>query len=162
MLECRKLSKMKKFSGKCVKESKDNFRIYRRKLFWRMIPDCRWKSCRRTGIYSSRYAGEKATDEENNTKLLTKLKNISQEKRTAFFVCVLVLYQRDGSYDYFEGNGTDKLLTSGAGITALVTILFFLVPELKMTAAELPAEIKNKVSHRGRPLPSSKRNSGKD
>src|SRR5208283_2010636 len=48
------------------------------------------------GIYSSRYAGEKATDEENNTKLLTKLKNISKEKRTAFFFCVLVLYRRDG------------------------------------------------------------------
>ena len=57
-------------------------------------------------------------------------------------------------------NGTDKLLTSGAEITVLVTILFFWVPELKMTAAELPAEIKNKVSHRGQAFAQLKKTLG--
>ena len=51
------------------------------------------------GIYSARYAGEKATDDDNINLLLAKLKNIPQEKRTAFFCCVLVLYRTDGSYD---------------------------------------------------------------
>jgi XTP/dITP diphosphohydrolase len=101
------------------------------------------------GIYSSRYAGEKATDEENNTKLLTKLKNISQEKRTAFFVCVLVLYQRDGSYDYFEGKWNGQIIDERRGNNGFGYDPIFWVPELKMTAAELPAEIKNKISHRG-------------
>jgi len=101
------------------------------------------------GIYSSRYAGEKATDEENNTKLLTKLKNIPQEKRTAFFICVLVLYRRDGSYDYFEGKWNGQIIDERRGNNGFGYDPIFFVPELKKTAAELPSEIKNKVSHRG-------------
>jgi XTP/dITP diphosphohydrolase len=112
------------------------------------------------GIYSSRYAGEKATDEENNTKLLTKLKNISQEKRTAFFVCVLVLYRRDGSYDYFEGKWNGQIIDERRGNNGFGYDPIFLVPELKMTAAELPAEIKNKVSHRGQAFAQLKKKLG--
>ena len=112
------------------------------------------------GIYSSRYAGEKATDEENNTKLLTKLKNISQEKRTAFFVCVLVLYRRDGSYDYFQGKWNGQIIDERRGNNGFGYDPIFLVPELKMTAAELPAEIKNKVSHRGQAFAQLKKKLG--
>jgi XTP/dITP diphosphohydrolase len=101
------------------------------------------------GIYSSRYAGEKATDEENNAALLAKLKNIPQEKRTAFFRCVLVLYGRDGSYDYFEGKWNGQIIDERRGNNGFGYDPIFFVPELKKTAAELPAEIKNKVSHRG-------------
>jgi XTP/dITP diphosphohydrolase len=101
------------------------------------------------GIYSSRYAGEKATDEENNAALLAKLRNIPQEKRTAFFICVLVLYRKDGSYDYFEGKWNGQIIDERFGNNGFGYDPIFLVPELKMTAAELPAEIKNKVSHRG-------------
>ena len=101
------------------------------------------------GIYSSRYAGEKATDEENNTKLLAKLKNIPQEKRTASFRCVLVLYKRDGSYDYFEGKWNGQIIDERRGNNGFGYDPIFLVSELKLTAAELTAEIKNKVSHRG-------------
>ena len=100
------------------------------------------------GIYSSRYAGEKATDEENNTKLLTRLKNIPREKRTAFFICVLVLYRRDGSYDYFEGKWNGQIIDERRGNNGFGYDPIFFVPELKKTAAELPSEIKNKVSHR--------------
>jgi len=101
------------------------------------------------GIYSSRYVGEKATDEENNFALLAKLKNIPQEKRTAFFSCVLVLYKTDGSYDYFEGKWNGQIIDERRGNNGFGYDPIFWVPELKMTAAELPAEIKNKVSHRG-------------
>ncbi|MGA2782024.1 MAG: XTP/dITP diphosphatase [Smithella sp.] len=101
------------------------------------------------GIYSSRYVGEKATDEENNFALLAKLKNIPQEKRTAFFCCVLVLYRKDGSYDYFEGKWNGQIIDERRGNNGFGYDPIFWVPELKMTAAELPAEIKNKVSHRG-------------
>jgi XTP/dITP diphosphohydrolase len=113
------------------------------------------------GIYSSRYAGEKATDEENNTKLLTKLKNIPREKRTAFFICVLVLYRRDGSYDYFEGKWNGQIIDERRGNNGFGYDPIFLVPELKMTAAELPAEIKNKVSHRGQAFAQFKKKLGK-
>ena len=112
------------------------------------------------GIYSSRYAGEKATDEENNTKLLTKLKNIPQEKRAAFFICVLVLYRRDGSYDYFEGKWNGQIIDERRGNNGFGYDPIFLVPELKMTAAELPTEIKNKISHRGQAFAQLKKKLG--
>jgi XTP/dITP diphosphohydrolase len=101
------------------------------------------------GIYSARYAGENATDAENNAALLAKLKNIPQEKRTAFFSCVLVLFKRDGSYDYFEGKWHGEIIDERRGSNGFGYDPIFYVPELKKTAAELPAEIKNKVSHRG-------------
>ena len=101
------------------------------------------------GIYSSRYAGENATDEENIAKLIAKLKDIPQEKRAASFFCVLVLYRIDGSYDCFEGKWRGQIIDEPRGNNGFGYDPVFLVPELKMTAAELPAEIKNKVSHRG-------------
>ena len=101
------------------------------------------------GIYSSRYAGESANDEENNKKLLAKLKNVPLEKRTAHFTCVLVLYKKDGNYKYYEGKWHGQIIDKGHGENGFGYDPIFWSPELKMTAAELPAEIKNKVSHRG-------------
>jgi XTP/dITP diphosphohydrolase len=113
------------------------------------------------GIYSARYAGESATDEENNSTLLAKLKNIPQEKRTAFFCCVLVLYRREGSYDYFEGKWNGQIIDERRGNNGFGYDPIFFVPELKKTAAELPAEIKNKVSHRGQAFAQLKKTLGK-
>jgi XTP/dITP diphosphohydrolase len=112
------------------------------------------------GVYSARYAGEKATDEENNSALLAKLKNIPQEKRTAFFRCMLVLYRRDGSYDYFDGKWNGQIIDERRGNNGFGYDPIFFVPELKKTAAELPAEIKNKVSHRGQAFAQLKKKLG--
>ncbi len=101
------------------------------------------------GIYSSRYAGLGATDEENNAKLLTKLKNIPAEKRVASFQCVLVFYRKDGTFESFEGNWQGQIIDERRGDNGFGYDPIFWIPELKMTAAELPADIKNKVSHRG-------------
>ncbi|KQC08853.1 MAG: hypothetical protein APR62_03890 [Smithella sp. SDB] len=101
------------------------------------------------GIYSARYAGEKATDEDNIDLLLKKLKNIPQEKRTAFFCCALVLYKTDGSYDSFESKWHGVIIDERRGENGFGYDPVFFVPELKKTAAELFPEIKNKVSHRG-------------
>jgi len=101
------------------------------------------------GIYSSRYAGENATDAENNKKLLAKLKGVPQESRGASFCCVLVLYRTDDSYDCFEGKWRGQIIDMPRGSNGFGYDPIFLLPDLKMTAAELPAEIKNKISHRG-------------
>ena len=101
------------------------------------------------GIYSARYAGGKATDDDNINLLLTKLKNIPQEKRTAFFCCALVLYRSDGSYDSFESKWEGRIIDERRGDNGFGYDPVFFDPELKKTAAELPPEIKNKVSHRG-------------
>ncbi|HPK54147.1 MAG TPA: XTP/dITP diphosphatase [Smithellaceae bacterium] len=101
------------------------------------------------GIYSSRYAGENATDAENNARLLARLKDIPQEKRTASFRCVLVLYRQDGSYDFFQGKWSGQIIDDARGANGFGYDPIFWLPELNKTAAELPAEIKNRISHRG-------------
>ena len=101
------------------------------------------------GIYSARYAGQKATDDDNINLLLTKLKGIPQEERTASFCCALVLYSINGSYDSFESKWKGRIIDERRGDNGFGYDPVFFVPELKMTAAELPADIKNKVSHRG-------------
>ncbi len=101
------------------------------------------------GIYSARYAGEDATDEENNDKLLTKLKDVPEEKRTASFFCALVLYAKDGQYHSFEGQWQGRIIDERRGTNGFGYDPIFLCPELNQTAAELPPEIKNTISHRG-------------
>jgi XTP/dITP diphosphohydrolase len=101
------------------------------------------------GIYSARYAGEKATDDDNINLLLARLKNIPQEKRTAFFCCALALYRTDGSYDCFESKWPGLIIDERRGDNGFGYDPVFFDPELKKTAAELPPEIKNKISHRG-------------
>ena len=101
------------------------------------------------GIYSARYAGQNASDDDNINLLLAKLKSVPQEKRTASFCCALVLYSADGSYDSFESKWKGRIIDERRGDNGFGYDPVFFVPELKMTAAELPAEIKNKVSHRG-------------
>ncbi|PKN70461.1 MAG: non-canonical purine NTP pyrophosphatase [Deltaproteobacteria bacterium HGW-Deltaproteobacteria-12] len=101
------------------------------------------------GIYSARYAGHRATDNENNARLLAKLKDIPQEKRSASFQCALVLYRKDGTFDSFEGKWQGQIIDEPRGSNGFGYDPIFWIPELKMTAAQLPAPIKNKLSHRG-------------
>jgi XTP/dITP diphosphohydrolase len=101
------------------------------------------------GIYSARYAGPQATDEENNAKLRDKLKDVPQEKRTASFFCALVLYKKDGSYNCFEAKWSGQIIDEARGGNGFGYDPIFLVPEMNLTAAELPAAVKNKISHRG-------------
>jgi XTP/dITP diphosphohydrolase len=101
------------------------------------------------GVYSARYAGEGATDEENNVKLLARLKNIPEDKRTASFFCALVLYDRDGRYASFEAEWRGRIIDEGRGTNGFGYDPIFLDPKFNKTAAELPPDIKNKVSHRG-------------
>lgn len=101
------------------------------------------------GVYSARYAGEGASDEENNAKLLGKLKDVPEGKRTASFFCALVLYHPDGRYQAFEAQWPGRIIDQRRGTNGFGYDPIFLWPEMDKTAAELPPEIKNKVSHRG-------------
>ncbi len=101
------------------------------------------------GLYSARYAGPKATDEENNGKLLDQLKDVPPERRTASFHCALVLYYPDGRYVSFEAKWSGRIIDEFRGTNGFGYDPIFLADQLNKTAAELPPEIKNKVSHRG-------------
>lgn len=114
------------------------------------------------GVYSARYAGEGATDEENNAKLLAKLKDIPEEKRTASFFCALVLYGQDGNYCSFEAQWQGRIIDERRGTNGFGYDPIFLASQLNKTAAELPPEIKNTISHRGQAFAKLKSHLGKD
>lgn len=114
------------------------------------------------GIYSARYAGEGATDEDNNVKLLAKLKDVPQELRTASFFCALALYHQDGHYDAFEAQWQGRIIDERRGTNGFGYDPIFISPELNKTAAELPPEVKNKISHRGQAFAKLKSHLSKD
>ncbi len=105
------------------------------------------------GLHSSRFAGINATDADNNRKLLSNLSGIPENKRTAHFRCIAILYHSQVGY-LLKGEGTcEGIITSsprgknGFGFDPL-----FLLPSLRRTLAELTFEEKMKVSHRARAI----------
>ncbi len=101
------------------------------------------------GVLSARYAGDNATDEQNNIKLLRELNGIKE--RTARFVCVVALVSGEKVITARgEIEGEIALRASGSGGFGYDPL--FLVPELDKTFAEIPKDIKNSISHRARAL----------
>jgi XTP/dITP diphosphohydrolase len=103
------------------------------------------------GVYSSRFAGENATDAENNRKLLRLLDGIPPEKRTARFHCVMILKTAQQAYT-FEGTCKGIILQEPRGNHGFGYDPLFYVPEYQQTFAELDSHIKNQISHRGMAL----------
>lgn len=104
------------------------------------------------GIYSARYAGEDGNDEKNIRKLLDDMKGIALENRGATFRCLLVLYFADGRYETFEGQWRGRISESPAGRSGFGYDPVFYLPEEGMTAAQISAEVKNRISHRAQAL----------
>jgi XTP/dITP diphosphohydrolase len=102
------------------------------------------------GIYSARYAGDSADDEKNILKLLSNLEGVPSEEREAAFRCVLVLYRPDGRYYTYDGKWNGRIAEAPAGKGGFGYDPVFYLPEQGVTAAELPAEIKNRISHRAK------------
>jgi XTP/dITP diphosphohydrolase len=100
------------------------------------------------GIYSARYAGKDADDQQNIQKLLDDLKGIASENRGAAFRCVLVLHRPNGTYDSFEGRWEGRIAEGPAGEGGFGYDPVFLLPEQGMTVAQLSPEVKNRISHR--------------
>ena len=104
------------------------------------------------GIYSSRYGGEGATDQDNIEKLLS---NMDQEThRSARFRCVIVFmqHQHDPSPLIFSGSWQGDIAWIPQGENGFGYDPIFLVPGLHKTAAQLNPEEKSKLSHRGKAL----------
>lgn len=106
------------------------------------------------GIYSARYAGPSATDEENIRKLLEEMKDVPWENRTARFRCVIIIYHPSGRWLKAEGVWEGLIATSPRGEEGFGYDPVFLPLEFdfKKTAAEISPETKNRLSHRGRAL----------
>lgn len=106
------------------------------------------------GIYSARYSGADASDQQNLDKLLLTLKDVPDAQRRASFHCVLVYlrHAEDPTPIVCHGSWQGVLTHEAAGSGGFGYDPIFFVPELGKTAAELTREEKNAQSHRGQAL----------
>jgi XTP/dITP diphosphohydrolase len=102
------------------------------------------------GVLSARYAGENATDTDRVDLLLSSLKNVPLEKRTAKFVCFIALTLPGGKTELYYGECSGIIAFEPAGNNGFGYDPVFYFTELKKTMAELPKEMKNRISHRGK------------
>ena len=106
------------------------------------------------GIYTARYAGENATDDENIDKLLKALENIPEEKRSARFVCVIALSVPGKEPLTFRGECLGKIGFSRSGDNGFGYDPIFRPDGYNSSIAEVSSEVKNSISHRGNALKS--------
>lgn len=104
------------------------------------------------GIFSSRFAGENATDKERYQKLLRQMQGIPLAKRKATFFCAIAVASPQGKVQVVEGKCAGLISPSPRGTHGFGFDPIFFLPKLGKTMAELNPEEKNKISHRGRAL----------
>ncbi len=104
------------------------------------------------GIYSARYAGENATDEDNIVKLLARMDD--EDDRGASFCCAMVFVRNAGDPEpiIVERSWEGQILRELKGHNGFGYDPVFYLPELDCTSAQLSAEEKNRQSHRGQAL----------
>jgi XTP/dITP diphosphohydrolase len=102
------------------------------------------------GVRSARFAGEAATDKDNIRLLLTRLEGVAPEGRGARFRCVMAVAVSEATVELFTGECPGLITEEPRGQGGFGYDPVFLVPELGQTFAQLPAEAKHRLSHRGR------------
>jgi len=103
------------------------------------------------GVNSARYAGEPKSDERNNLKLIEALKNNS-DRRAYYCVIVLVRHADDPQPIIVDGSWYGEIIDQPRGEGGFGYDPYFFLPEFGKTSAELSAEQKNLISHRGQAL----------
>ncbi len=108
----------------------------------------------RPGIYSARFAGESASDQDNLRKLLDELGDLPDERRGARFQCLLVYlrHAEDPTPILCQGTWEGRILHQPQGENGFGYDPVFFVPGENASAAEIDAETKNRLSHRGQAL----------
>ena len=104
------------------------------------------------GIYSARWAGEHGNDQANLEKVLDQLKDVPDEKRTAHFMCVASLVLPDGRELVAEGRFEGHILHAPVGENGFGYDPIFQPLGLSISSAQMSAEEKDLVSHRGKSL----------
>ncbi|MEJ5198331.1 MAG: XTP/dITP diphosphatase [Anaerolineae bacterium] len=102
------------------------------------------------GIHSARYAGAGATDADRYRKLLDALAGVPWDRRTARFRCVVALATPEGQVRFAEGVCEGVIAFGPTGSNGFGYDPVFYLPDRGMTMAQLPPEVKNEISHRGR------------
>ncbi len=106
------------------------------------------------GIYSARFAGDSASDQQNLEKLLTELEGLPESQRSARFQCLMVFmkHANDPTPVICQGTWEGRILTAACGNNGFGYDPVFYVPTHDCSSAELPADMKNSLSHRGQAL----------
>lgn len=104
------------------------------------------------GIYSARYAGEIAGYKENRMKLLSEMRNVQRDKRSAHFKSVICFYVNDKEHYFFEGVCKGKIIYEEKGKNGFGYDSIFVPDGLNKTFAEMTDSDKNKISHRANAL----------
>jgi XTP/dITP diphosphohydrolase len=107
------------------------------------------------GVRSARFAGERASDAENNAELLRQLDDVAMEDRSARFRCVIALvdpWKSDDEHLVVEGSCEGQIAHKPTGTGGFGYDPLFIVQPGQSTMAELTKENKNKISHRARAL----------
>jgi len=106
------------------------------------------------GIYSARYAGVGATDEQNLNMLLENMRDVDEADRTARFICLMVYVRHadDPTPIICQGSWEGRLLYEPQGENGFGYDPIFYVPEKCCTSAQLSSEEKNAMSHRGKAI----------
>jgi len=106
------------------------------------------------GIYSARYAAKDATDEQNLRLLLANMVGTPEAERTARFQCLMVYlrHEFDPTPIICQGTWEGRILLEPRGHNGFGYDPIFFVPTHNCSSAELPPELKNKLSHRGQAL----------
>ena len=109
------------------------------------------------GIYSARFAGEDTSYDIKNRIFLDRLEGVSDEERTARFVCAVAAVFPDGTSETVRETIEGRIAHEPAGEYGFGYDPIFYVPEYECTTAEMSAELKNELSHRGKALRSMRR-----
>jgi XTP/dITP diphosphohydrolase len=106
------------------------------------------------GVISARYAGVGASDHDNVLKLLDDMNGVPDEQRTARFICVMVFmkHANDPFPVIAQGVWEGRILHRPVGVNGFGYDPVFWVPEHNCASAELSADVKNSLSHRGQAL----------
>jgi len=108
------------------------------------------------GIHSARFAGENATDEDRNRKILDLMKTVPREKRKARFQCAIAIANSDDGVEVVIGTCEGEIALKPRGDAGFGYDPIFIVPEYGKTYAELGQERKNQISHRAIALKKAK------
>ena len=104
------------------------------------------------GIFSARWAGEHGDDQANLEKVLDQLKDVPDEKRGAHFLCVASLVLPDGREQVAEGRFDGSILRTAVGTNGFGYDPIFQPLGLAISSAQMSADDKDLVSHRGKSL----------
>lgn len=104
------------------------------------------------GIYSARYLGVDTPYQEKNRQILEQMAGVAQEQRTARFICVVAAAYPDGRCFTTKGVLEGRVALAIQGENGFGYDPIFYVPEYGMTTAQMPAQQKNQISHRGKAL----------